>query len=341
MNLENTPYRYLYTIIFSLVLAPSFVEAALNKQIVIKSTPTNADVFIKNGTRTTPIGKTPLIYKAKFHSEQSIKRVLFRKNGYDDKIVKVRTSDKNIFVKLAPYKFSADPEIHKDQELKKLQKFINPIVDKISHKLINQKGRFDYRLSVPVKVVRLNGKPYVSITIILEVLEKVIQKRDKVRQQELLQEIWKQFGGDLVKPLALNLKDSRGISGIKLDVLFVETTFRFNVSSRVEIYIEMECVSGVVNTPVFDSCASLSVSGRCISGTKYQPVYQSCIRRVPISRTKVVADPRSSIAQGKALASFVLLDSSFSTPPNSYHKLLFILKDSNGNVLQSQGNIMK
>jgi len=155
-------------------------------------------------------------------------------------------------------------------------------------------------------------------------------------------------------PLSNNFKNNKNVAGIKIDIFFDDQRFLFNVSSRVETQTEMQCVSGYVQRSVYDACAKQgteyfydyngnmrSRSTGCQGGYVMRSIYDPCVRKVPVTKSKVVIDPETGIAQGKATASFALQQKHFSKKSVPLNMSSYLLKDSKGKVLKSHGEVLK
>jgi len=338
---SHTIYPYFFWSIFIIFSWTAPLHAEVEKTIQINSQPVAAEVFLLQGRKETQIGKTPLKYKASFHSEKSIIRLKLRKTGYDDTVIKVNATDRKVSVNLKAFRYTASPQDYKDKILKNAQKRINPIIDKFLPQLIETEGRFQYRLNGPVKMVSLGGKPFASLLLYLEGLEGKFSKSGKDRQTELLQELWKQFGHGLAIPLAEQLKD-KGVDGLILKIYFDDQKFLFSVSSHIETNIEMVCVAGYEMQNNYNNCKFYDPSrGGCIGGYELQSIYNPCLRKVPRTKSTVVLDPKAATTKGKASASFLVHASQLSSKGIPFNKVPYILIDSKGTILSSLGEVMK
>ena len=342
MKIFSTKINIMFNwVLLSLLLYAGTSLADVKKTIQIISQPAGAEVFLVRGRKETSIGKTPMKYKASFHSEKSILRLKLHRAGFDDKIIKVKATDKEVSVNLKSFQYTASPQDYKDKKLREAQKKINPVVKRFLPKLIEKQGHFKYRMNGPVKTVSFGGKPYAALPINLERLEGKSSKGGKDRKIELLRKLWKEFGDDLVMPLAGHLKN-KGVAGLILRISFDDQKFLFNVSSHIETKTEMVCVGGYEQIRTYNSCKFYDSSrGGCIGGTDFQSVYNPCLNRVPRVKSKVVLDPKAGTTKGKALASFLVPVKKFSSKTVPFEQVPYILIDSKGKILSSQGKVVR
>jgi hypothetical protein len=333
----GSSYLSVWALALLLLCLPE-VEAKVVKQLEITSVPSGAQVSLKRGTREIPMGKTPFTYEASFHSEQSVLRVVFRKKGYEDKIVKMKASNNKVMAKLKGLNFVSKPSAHQDPQLKALQKKLNPVIDKTLPRLLKKDGKFDYNLAGQATVKRMGGKIYLVVPILLRNLEGKFESKGKARRKRLVASAWGQLGPDLVVPLARELKGRQDLHGLVLDMNFDEQRFLFGVSSRVESRIEVECVPGYVMKNVFDACAKRR-DAVCEGGMMMKSVYDPCARRMPVTKSQVVVDPKTGVAQGKAKARYILPLNGVSGKLVPYEKVSVVLQDKAGKTLFSQGEI--
>lgn len=80
-------------------IIPTPVKAQIEKHISIQSTPVGAFVYDK-GNRNRVLGKTPLEYNFRFHSEKSLKRLTLEACGYYDTTIVIDPGITSINIKL-------------------------------------------------------------------------------------------------------------------------------------------------------------------------------------------------------------------------------------------------
>ena len=116
--------------LFGLVLIvglPLTVESAVERELKIDSDPPGAEVYSKRGAREKLLGKTPLTHKFRFHSEISVLRIVVKKKGFKDKVLKVNAKQDHVLAKLEGKTLAADPSIHRLATLSTIQTQLNPI----------------------------------------------------------------------------------------------------------------------------------------------------------------------------------------------------------------------
>lgn len=349
---RHAPIFLLVTLLF-LSIWVSLSHAEVIKELRIESAPAGAEVFLKQGERETPIGKTPLTYKAEFHSEISILRMVFRKGGYQELLLEVSAKQDKIMANLAPRGIAANPTEHKEAELRSLQQRLNPILNQTVPGLLEAKGPFDFDLAGPIRVARMDEKVFVVIPLALGGSKVRMKETGKARQEELLKAVWNQCGGRFAIPLARKLQSQAGIDGIVLDVAFNEQRYLFGVESRVETRVEMQCVPGNKMQNVYDACATTkteiyrmgnSTYSRqvCQSGFVNKPVFDPCASKIPVTKSEVKLDPRTGVTRDQARARYIMplaLIGQGATAEKLYEKVGVQLTDAKGTQIIGKGNL--
>jgi hypothetical protein len=314
-------------------------HAKVTIQLPITSTPSGAQVFLRKGTREISIGTTPLTYEASFHSEISILRLLFRKNGYDDKTVEIKASDEVVAVGLTAFEYLAAPTSHGDTRLRALQENVNPLVEETLPELLEKKGALDYAFAGQLNVEEMDGETFLNIPVMLKNFKGKFGTKGAARQKELAETAWKQFGPDLVAPLVMKMKDVQGIEGVVLQLHFDEKRFLFGVSSRIETSVEMECKPGSVSQLVYDACARRRMDGGCEGGNVTRMVYDPCAYRMPVVKRTLKIDPQTGVAQGQALIRYVLRLHRAADKPPTYDDVDVLIKDTEGRTLFTKAHV--
>jgi len=342
-------------VLLSLGIWISSSRAEVVKELRIESAPAGAEVFLKQGERETPIGKTPLTYKAEFHSEISILRMVFRKGGYQELLLEVSAKQDKVVANLAPRGIAANPTEHKDPELRAIQQRLNPLLNQTVPGMLEAKGPFDFDLAGPIRVARMDKKVFVVVPVALGSSKVSLKESGKARQEELLKAVWNQCGGSLAIPLARKLQGQAGIDGIVLDVAFNEQRYLFGVESRVETRVEMQCVPGNRMQQVFDACARRRMEtyrdpsgiystrdAGCEGGYVTRPVYDPCASKIPVTKSEVKVDPRAGVTRDQARARYILplaLIGQGATAEKLYEKVGVQLTDAKGTQIMGKGNL--
>jgi hypothetical protein len=348
-----------FRIILSLIVAYGFfvwpVEAAVVKELQIETSPMDAEAFLLQGTKRTPLGKTPLKYEATFHSEISIIRIAFEKAGYETKIVEISASQNRIYVDLNTRGYTLSPNAIKDPVLRNLHQRIKPLLDKQLSNLPPSQGPYRWEVQEQVRVAALDEKTFLILPIGLTDPKKSLPlPASPVENDAPLQSLWSQLGREIVIPLAQTLKGEKAISGTIAEVGYLPTKKDFKVGSRVETQVEMECVPGSEMVQVYDSCASQQMrhhsDGRgntrmsydCVGGMVTRSVYNPCLYKAPVTRSTVVTDPVAKTEANRAKLQYVfshdLLDPAMKES-DIYSRLGIVGINEEGRIVLRRGSV--
>lgn len=335
-----------------LLLSLPDAGATVVQRLEITSVPAGAQVSLYRGSREVPIGKTPFTYEASFHSQISVLRLVFRKTGYEGKIVKIKADDRHVIAELKGVELASEPSAHRDPQLRGIQRRLNPTIERTLLGLLQRVQGVDLDLAGKATVERLGGRIYLVVPLLLRNREGRVKKQREARGKEFVASAWRELGSDVVIPLAKKLKKQRDLHGLVLDIYLDERRFHFNVSSRVESHIEMKCVPGYVMRNVYDACAkrrieystdssgfSESRDAGCQGGMMMKSVYDPCASRMPATKSQVVVDPTAEVVRGKGRARFALPLSLVSGRAVPFEEVALVLQDAGGRTRFSQGEI--
>jgi hypothetical protein len=353
--------RFFWTLLIAIgVISLGFpvipVFATIEKELNIESEPTGAEVCLKRGARELPLGKTPLVHKLEFHSEISVIRMIFKKKGYKALTIKVKANQDNVVAKLEPLAITTEPDVHKDEYLRDIQKQLNPIINRAVPKLLEKDVQQNFNLAGPIKVAGRQGTTFIVLPIVIGDLKGEFKGTGKARQEILLKTLWNQLGGSIAIPLAGEIRGYGALKGIVLDVRFDELRYIHQVQPKVKTKVEMECVPGnrtqmvlqMRQVPYYRNETWNGVTRQVFAGYRTesqlvpQEVYDPCLYRRPVTKSFVQFDPKGRIAKDQARALYLLpfkaLDRKVA-PEELYEKLSILLTDSKGKQLKSQGSI--
>jgi hypothetical protein len=143
-----------------------------------------------------------------------------------------------------------------------------------------------------------------------------------------------------------------------LDVDYSHAQSGFGVGLRMESNIEMECQPGYKAQSVYDSCATkepdrsynaqthdwVSSGTKCVGGFVTKQVYDPCVRKIPVTHTALVSDPKISFAQTKSRVRYIGSLNAFGTAAHAkdvYGQIGAVLTDNKGGVLAQKGDLPK
>ena len=328
-------------------------QAVVVKKLRLESVPSGAEVYLLQGMKKVHLGTTPLEYQAEFHSEISILRILFKKRAYKDVTLEVSASKDQVIARLesSAIAVAADPHTHKDAHLRKIQQEINPIINKTVPKLLGEKVEQEFDLAAPIKVQGTGEKVFLLVPVIVGDIKGEIRGAGEARHDMVLRALWNQLGSSIVIPLAKEIPNHLGISGIILEAKFDEKRYLVSSEPSVGTKQEMECVPGYRTqmvtryrqVPYYETYPTHRLAGyRTENYTTTEQVYDPCKERRIVSKQFVKFDPKGSMTKEQSVAQYFLPLTVYDgnlPPPALYEKLSLLLIDSKGNQLKSQGSI--
>jgi hypothetical protein len=318
-------------------LIPSQAWAEVKKTLHFESTPSGAEVFVKEGTREVSLGKTPLDYEAEFHSEMSVLRFTFKKRLYKPFTVEVSAREDRVSPKLVPLAIGQDPLKIADPEARALQERLNPLLDRILPPLLSKSAPFEFELAEPVTVDRTKNEKTVLLAVPIQLGRSnlKLEGTGEARYAAFARSLWQHFGNELALPLAKALQSEKDLNEILLAVYFDEQRNLFGVESHVETRVEMECVAGHDQVWEFDSCAYY-VNGNCRSGNKLKSKYNPCQFRRPVTKSELKISPQAGATRIQAQAGFFLplnLSQQTTDADTLFEKIDVLVTDAKGKQL--------
>lgn len=330
--------------------------AQLVKEIHIDSQPPGATIEMLVGARRQPVGQTPLTYTAEFHSEISVLRFSASMPGFEPREFEVAGKDDHVLIQLQERSFTTPPAELTDPALQKMQEQMVTAVEKIMRDALKQQSPFQLDLAKKIELHRIDGNAYLVVPLTVEQVPADYRQVGAGNAQAFLAELWNQLGDNFALALVAAARKVNGISGIVLDVDYSHMQSNFSVGFHQQSTVEMVCQTGTKMQAVYDSCASRRpvqyynaqthdwyTSGtECVGGTVYRPVVDYCAYKIPVTRTKFVADPTVSFAQTKSKAKYIGTLEVFGTATHAkdvYSRISTILTDSKGRILVRQGDL--
>jgi len=338
-----------------LTLWVSTALAVVVKDLHFESNPSDADVFLLQGTKQVPLGKTPLKYQAEFHSDISILRFTLKKIGYETQTIEVSAKQDRVVVKLPSQDFAARPSTINDPTLRSLQQRLAPTIDRTLQKVLALTGPYDFELAGHLRVTRLDDKILLILPIELRNTKDKADPTDLSQNEVFLKKVWDQFGGSMVIPIIKAIRGERLLNGILLDVGYSRLRHGFEVSSHVESSIEMQCVPGTEARQVYNSCIRRKIEttydskGRtwsrdvgCEGGFETQMVFDPCLTKIPVTHTEVKIDPKATIVAVRSRAQYIFpieLIEAAVEQDNMFSQLGILLTNEKGETVIKRGLI--
>ena len=332
----------------------SVAEAAVVKDMQFESVPSGAEVYLLQGTRQESLGTTPLKYQAEFHSEISILRFAVKKPGYKAQTIEVNAQQDRVVAKLTSQGFAAGPNTINDPMLRSLQERLAPIIDRTLLELLTSRGPYEFDLEGPVRVTKLDDKILLILPIELGKPKDKINPAAQGQNEMFLKMVWDQFGPSMVIPLSKAVHSESLLNGVILDLRYSRVHRGFEVSSRMESRIEMECIPGTETRQVYNPCLRRKIEtyysmgqmmtrdAGCEGGYQPQMVYNPCITKGPVTHTEVKIDPKSTTMPAQSRAQYVfpieLLEVA-SEQEKVYPQLGILLTNEKGEIVIKRGFI--
>lgn len=234
-----------------LVVFPFSVLAIYKKTIVINSDPPNAQVFRLILLKREELGNTPFDYHADFFSENSMIRILIKKEGYSEKIVEITAKTNVLNVELEPQEIAistgksknAIKGMHEKTELL-IKEFLGQQLSKLTNMQIRELHLSSY-----------NGLIYLVLPIHINRHQKILNGGHK----EILQRsktAWNKICRSLVIPLSEKLVSEKHVEGIITKLYYSQNNSRLKLNTAPGIKYNYECVGGWKTIPRYDMCAS-------------------------------------------------------------------------------------
>ncbi len=306
------------------------------------------------GKKRTLLGTTPFEYQARFHSEISVLRIEVMKEGYKTLPTKLSAKQDEFTFRLLTRSSGLAAETVKDVRLRNIQKRINPVIDSMIPLLIKEAGLGNDDVGL-LRIAGMGTQAYLVVPLKLG-KDKISAK---VRRETgiFVNEIWEKAGSVLLGPLAAEIQKEGGLDGIVLNVDYSELKSTFQVNSRVETRVEMECQGGYVQKQVWDYCArrvqeveyyydssghmqTRNAGTKCEGGMISKSVFDQCAFKAPITKSTVKSDPRTTISKDQYSVRYI--HSFSSDDPGKlgdieFQDLDILCKDSTGKVIFKQG----
>ena len=254
------------------------------------------------GNRRIPVGTSPAEFQANFHSDKSSLRIELNFNGYEIKVIKVKSNDDSINVPLEKQIIIANPKSIKDKKAKALQQKSENLLKSIFAKF-NSSGHQSW-VSVNNKIRFIKQKEKYLLKVSLGITDTKISS-------SIAKKIWGELFDPLVYPLSLALNKSLGQTYIQLDIVSINDDVQITTDSKIETRVEMECVGGMVSGHAYNACATsrYECSGGfcrtvCTPGQTVQQVWNSCASRMPVTYTDLVIETDAILDPSKGLIRF-------------------------------------
>jgi hypothetical protein len=282
--------------------------------------------------------------------------MIFKKRGYKESTVKVKATQDIVAAKLQSIPIAQQAGSHKDPYLTKLQKKLNPTINKILPPLLEKQYQVAFHLSGPANVTGKQGNAYLVIPFVIEDLKKSIKGSKKDRADKTLHSLWGELGVNIAVPLAKGIKNHREVNGVILDTRFDLNIFTHKVSPKVKTKQEMECVPGnrtqmvlqFQQVPYYRTEYRNGVSYNRFAGYRTesklvpQEFFDPCLYRRPVTKSYLALDSKLGRLKNQARILFLLRSEVLKKSggrDDIYGQLSILFTDANGKQLVSQGSM--
>ena len=215
--------------------------AEVVRHIRVDSDPSGASVYLLRGTQRIPLGKTPLDYRAEFHSEQSILRLLLEYPGHEPKRIELQARQSRIVARLVTRSFVLGPEAYTDANLRSLQQQISPSVNRVLVSVSKSGNGWTFE---PGKAMlrRASGKAWLVIP--LQVVPPQAGLLPANHPSQAAKYLWGAGASSIANQIAQASSSWKEVGGVILDVRYAQSRQVIDVGRRVEERTERRCVSG-------------------------------------------------------------------------------------------------
>lgn len=300
-------------------------HAQIEREVRFESEPGGARVYLLSGDRRELLGRTPLVHRVEFHSEQSILRVEFRHAGTIAKLAEIGVGQPEVVTRLTPRPLSARIDTLDDATQRSVAPWLGQIQSALeaASPLLTETGLdFDRQ---PAQIVRTPDGLLLEVAIIAGAQQ---------RLEDPPSHWWTTVAQPMFGIVAAKLRDLQGLTAIGLSVRLPSTRGSFAVEATVADDRETVCVGGVRQT--YDSCATQDTRtgsyGRCQPG--YRNVFDPCLTRTVVTTRRATLSPQSgSRTTHEELVYRLALDS---LPPSGappYERVAVRHSDAGGKVI--------
>jgi hypothetical protein len=318
--------------------------AEITKDIKIESIPEGAEVYSPEGTRNRLLGKTPFVYRAEFHSEMSVIRLILKKKPFRDAVIEVSAKQDQVMVTFQAQEYAMNPDLQNDLLLRRIQEKINPIINQAVPQFLETQQGAEFDLGKPVGVVAIDGGAVLLVDLFLAKMKKEIKGTGKEHYDRLSEALWEDIGSHLAIPLVEKIRSIPDITGIVLRVGFDEQRYLFSVKQRIEETIEWRCIPGT-RIEYQNQCGMV---WQQTGGYRYEcknvpvSVYDPCLNKVPQTKREMKLDPRTGVSKDQASVLYVLSTEAIRSDvsvKSLYDMLGILMTDSKGDQLKRSGSI--
>ncbi len=278
--------------------------AEIQKTLQLESEPSGARVYLLRGAQRVPLGVTPLDYAAEFHSEISVLRILFERPAFTPRTLEVSAKDDRVVARLESRSLVADPAAHRDEQTRRLQEKLNPMLKETLPTLLALRPELGADIADVVWVRRLSGALYLQVPLSVKTLGEKNREAGTSPEPRLARQIWDSLGKEVAAGIRSRLPAGSGLSGIVIESQLDAVAMQFAVGSHMQTSVEMQCVGGYRQEFRQDSCASYN-RGNCVAGVKQFAVYEPCQTRIPVTKTEVKVNPTANTTRTRFRAYMV------------------------------------
>lgn len=329
------------------------VQAEIVNEVQIESEPSVAEVFLRQGTKRSLLGMTPLRTQFEFHSELSVLLLVVSKNGFETQNVELGATQKRIVVTLVRRKFAAHPDKIANESLRNVQ---GRIVKRIERAMLSQmsaSAAMEWEPGGTIGVESLDGQVYLMVPIKLSESGRMKTAVSLVEDDKSVRDLWVRVAARLVKTFGEVALQERAIKGVIVDVEFGKLRQQFGVGSQVESRLEEQCVPGTETRQVYQPCAryvpraytdSFGVHTRseCVAEYVTTYVHNPCQTRTQVTVSEVKVDPRATVKQGQVHLRFVATSEAIEhlrSGQDVFSEVGYVKSDDSGRILERKGRL--
>lgn len=333
------------------------VQAAITSEVEIESVPTEADVFLLQGTKRTLLGTTPLKTQLEFHSEVSILRLAVSKKGFENQNIELAPTRKRIVVTLLRRGFAASPDMVKSESLRDLHSRIAKKIDQEMSLLTSATAAVEWEPAGAIRPEILDGRIYLMVPVTLDESKREEKAAGPIEGTTSVRVLWDRVAAQFVRCLGKVTSHESAIKGIVVDVTFGQLQQQFAVGSQVESRLVMQCVPGSEEVRVYNPClryvsrtytdtyggrTHMYTRNECEAGYETKYVYNPCLHKTPVTMSEVKVDPQASTKKVQSRLRFVASSTAIERLMGGNDIFLdigYVRSDNSGRIIEKKGSL--
>ena len=207
-----------------LLASDVFAAGRIIHEVSFTSQPSGAYVCNKVSRKMECYGKTPVRVKVDFNNVDESKRFIIQKTGYISAEQLIDVNSAKVNVRLKKREIIYNPDNHKDNALKALQKQVNARVSKVVYSS-NAINNLNYQLFRPMRLYSADGKNILVVSVLLnnysslKEIKKIGRIRNENRRYKTIMEAFNRYGLFKLFDTVADSLTSLAVDEIKFEIL--------------------------------------------------------------------------------------------------------------------------